>query len=126
MKSLTIEQLIMFHNKITNASGGSHGIKDRGLIESALNRCLATFDGEDLYPTVIEKISVTTVSLVKNHGFVDGNKRVGVSVMLILLSLNNIEIEYSQEELIELGLGLANGELNEENVIRWINQRYKK
>lgn len=123
MKSLTIEQLIMFHKKITNASGGSHGVKDQGLIDSALNRCNATFDGNDLYPTIIEKIAVTTVSLVKNHGFVDGNKRVGVSVMLILLSLNSIEIKYSQEELINLGLGLASGELNEENVITWIKER---
>ncbi len=88
-----------------------------------MNRCYATFDGEDLYPTIIEKIAVTTVSLVKNHGFVDGNKRVGVSVMLILLSLNNIEIKYSQEELINLGLGLASGDLNEENVITWNKER---
>jgi len=123
MKTLTIDQLIMFHKKITNASGGSHGIKDLGLIESALNRCNATFDGDDLYPTVIEKISVTTVSLVKNHGFVDGNKRVGVSVMLILLSLNGIDIKYTQDELIELGLGLASGKLNEENILGWIKER---
>lgn len=123
MKSLTIDQLIMFHKKITNASGGSHGLKDKGLVESALNRCNATFDGEDLYPTIIEKIAVTTVSLVKNHGFVDGNKRVGVSVMLILLSLNSIEIKYSQDELINLGLGLASGKLNEEDVIKWIKKR---
>ena len=63
------------------------------------------------------------MSLVRNHGFVDGNKRVGVSVMLILLSLNGIDIKYTQDELIELGLGLASGKLNEENILGWIKER---
>lgn len=123
MKSISVEQLILFQKKIISASGGSVGVKDIGLVESALNRHKATFDGVDLYPTIIEKISATTVSLVKNHGFVDGNKRVGVTVMLILLKLNEISISYTQQELIDLGLGLASGELNEEDVKRWINTK---
>jgi death-on-curing protein len=123
MISLNIEQVKFLHKIIIQESGGSHGVKDISLVESAINRHKATFDGNDLYPDIISKISVTTVSLVKNHGFVDGNKRIGIAVMDTLLRLNFITVKFTQRELIDLGLGLASGKLNEEDVENWIRDK---
>ena len=95
MRFLRIENVIIFHQKIMKRTGGSAGIRDRGLIESALNRAFMTYDGKDLYPSIIEKISVIGHSLISNHGFVDGNKRIGVAVLLIMLKMNNIEVCYN-------------------------------
>ncbi|MEL7632906.1 type II toxin-antitoxin system death-on-curing family toxin [Sporomusa sphaeroides] len=76
--------------------------------------------GNDLYETVEEKIAATAYSLVSNHGFVDGNKRIGIAAMLLLLQLNGYKLQYSQQELIDLGLGLAAGNLDENDIQRWI------
>ena len=123
MKNLELRQVLIFHDKITKATGGSNGVKDIGLIESAINRGLASFAGEDLYKTTVKKISAITHSLILNHGFVDGNKRIGISVMLLLLKMNELEISYTQSELIELGLNVASGVLNELAIEDWVNQR---
>ncbi len=123
MKSIDINSVLIFHKKIVNQTGGSEEIRDLGLIESGLNRGFATFDGIDLYKEIEDKISAVTHGLVKNHGFVDGNKRIGVSVMVLLLKLNNIHIKYSQQELIELGLKVADGSFNEEDIKMWINNK---
>jgi death-on-curing protein len=120
MKIITSEQVKIFHNKIIQASGGSLGIRDEKLIDSALNRGISTFDGSDLYKTDFEKISAITHSLITNHAFVDGNKRIGIAVMLLLLKLNEISISYSQEELIDLGLGIANGSIAFDEIINWL------
>jgi death-on-curing protein len=96
------------------------GVRDRSLLESAINKANQTFDGQDLYEGIHKKISVITYSLIKNHGFVDGNKRIGVATMLLLLKLNEFNIKYTQEELIEIGLRTAEGIYNEEDIERWI------
>jgi death on curing protein len=124
MELLDIENIILFHKKIVKQTGGSDGIRDLGLIESALNRGLMTFDGRELYESLEMKISVITHGLIRNHGFVDGNKRIGVAVMILLLKMNNIVIRYTQKELIELGLGVAEGRLNEKDILEWI-ERHK-
>jgi death-on-curing protein len=90
VKILKIEAIIKLHEKIIQKTGGSSGIRDIGLLESALNRSLQTFGGEDLYPDILDKISTTTYSFINNHPMIDGNKRLGVMVMWILLKLNNI------------------------------------
>ncbi|TGE36183.1 type II toxin-antitoxin system death-on-curing family toxin [Desulfosporosinus fructosivorans] len=120
IKFLRIENVLMFHGKIIKETGGSAGIRDRGLIESALNRGFMTYDGKDLYPSIIEKISVIAYSLISNHGFVDGNKRIGVAVMLIMLKMNNVKVCYTQKELIELGLKTAEGFMREKDILTWI------
>ena len=122
MKSINLEQVIKFHQKLINATGGSYGIRNKDLIDSAIHRGLSTFEGEDLYKTDIEKIAAITHSLVRNHGFVDGNKRIGIAAMLLLLKINNIPIVYSQRELIALGLGIADSRVEFENIVDWINQ----
>jgi death on curing protein len=124
MKNISIEEVVVFQKKIIDKTGGAIGIRDLGLIESALNNALVTFDGQDLYKETEEKISVITFALIKNHGFVDGNKRIGIAVMILLLRLNRISIVYTQEELVNLGLGIADGSLKEEDIQNWI-QRHK-
>jgi death-on-curing protein len=121
MVTLTLDQLILFHEKIVAKTGGSAGVRDSGLIESALRKAEATFGGQDLYETDIRKIAVIAYSLIKNHGFVDGNKRIGVSAMLLLLKMNMISISYTQQELVELGLRVADGTYNEADIENWIS-----
>ncbi|MEY8744366.1 type II toxin-antitoxin system death-on-curing family toxin [Paenibacillus tundrae] len=122
MKCLSLEQILLFHTKIIKSTGGSDGVRDFGLIESALKKAEATFDGQELYEGNIKKISVTTFALIKNHGFIDGNKRIGVATMLLLLRLNEISVKYEQAELVELGLKTAAGEFTEENIQQWIEE----
>ncbi|MPM93402.1 hypothetical protein SDC9_140539 [bioreactor metagenome] len=120
MKCSTLTQLIEFHKRITIKTGGSDGIRDKGLLESALNRPFATFSGEDLYTPTEKKIAVVTHSLISNHGFVDGNKRIGVSTMILLSKINNINLKFTQQELIELGISTAKGKYSEEDIFNWI------
>lgn len=122
MKTLQIKDIIKLHSKMIAATGGASGIRDIGLVESAFNRCHSSFGGQDLYPEVIEKISVTAYSLINNHGFIDGNKRIGIAVMLMLLKLNDLQITYSQTELVDLGAGVASGEINEDGIEKWIER----
>lgn len=122
MKSLSLGQILEFHTKIIKATSGSDGVRDLGLIESALKKAEATFDGQELYEGNIRKISVITFALIKNHGFIDGNKRIGVATMLLLLRLNEISVKYEQEELVELGLKTAEGKFTEENIQKWIEE----
>ncbi|NLJ40054.1 MAG: type II toxin-antitoxin system death-on-curing family toxin [Clostridiales bacterium] len=120
MKMIGTEEILIFHKKIIKQTGGLYGVRDIGLIESALNRASVTFDGIELYKSIEDKISVITYGLIKNHGFVDGNKRIGVSTMLLLLRINDIQIHYTQNELVQLGLGIADGSLDEKEINKWI------
>ena len=120
MKTISLEELLVFHKKIIEKTGGSKGIRDLNLIESALNRAFVTFESKDLYKDIIDKIAAITYGLINNHGFVDGNKRIGIAFMLFLLKLNELKIRYSQKELIKLGLGIADGLITEENLRNWI------
>ena len=81
-----------------------------------------TFDGKDLYPTKTEKAARLGYSLISNHAFVDGNKRIGVHVMLAFLEFNGIHMKFSDEELVEFGLGVASGDIGYEEVLAWINE----
>jgi len=119
---LTVEDVIVLHSKLIAKSGGSIGIRDKTLIDSALNRAFGTFDGVDLYGSFDGKIAAITYSLINNHGFIDGNKRIGIAVMLLLLRLNGIKIQYKQDELVELGLGIASGIIDEGSIRAWITE----
>ncbi len=94
------------HLMMAEATGGSVGLRDEGLLDSTLESAFATFDGIELYPTTEEKAARLAFSLVSNHAFVDGNKRVGVFVMLCFLELNGIRINAESEDVIRLGLGV--------------------
>ena len=105
---------------MVEATGGSFGIRDENLLDSALNGIFQTFDGKELYPTKEEKGAMLGYSLISNHAFVDGNKRVGIYVMLTFLEVNGIRIECTDNELIELGLGVAAGEISYDEILDWI------
>lgn len=120
MIRLTKQQVIMLHQEVIAQSGGSPEIRDEGLLDSALNAPFQTFAGMELYPTIIDKAAHLGYSLIKNHAFVDGNKRIGTHVMLAFLMLNGIDVDYEDEELIQLILGVAAGEISSEQLLAWL------
>ena len=103
-------------------SGGSDGFRDIGLIESAIMRATAGYGDYDVYPTAIQKAAAICCGLVGNHGFIDGNKRIGVASMLLILQKNGVILRYTQKELIQLGLELAQGLVSVEDCAHWIEQ----
>jgi death-on-curing protein len=117
---LTAREIITLHSKLIAATGGSGGLRDRGLLESAVLNCYQTFDSEDLYPSVIEKAARLAFGICANHPFVDGNKRAAITALLTILRLNDVVISYTQKELVTLGLGVADGSLGYEAVVEWV------
>lgn len=120
MIQLTKQQVILLHKEIIAESGGSPEIRDEGLLDSALNDPFQTFSGTELYPTILEKAARLGYSLIKNHAFVDGNKRIGAHTMLVFLALNNIEVEYEDNDFTQLILGIAAGEISAEQLLAWL------
>lgn len=115
-----IDQVIEMHSILIQRTGGSDGIRDPGLIESALARASAGFGEFERYPSVIAKAAANAHGLGSNHGFIDGNKRVGVAVMLLILRKNDVQLSYTQQELIRLGLDIATDCVNPDDIIAWI------
>lgn len=122
---LTVDEIIELHSKLIAVSGGSCGLRDRGLLESAVYSAQSFFGDVEVYPTVTEKAARLMFSLVNNHAFLDGNKRIGVLVMLMTLKLNGTDISYSQQELIKLGLSAADGKVGYEDILSWIEKHRK-
>lgn len=120
MKRLTKTQILKMHSLLIQKTGGSDGVRDEGLLDSALNLPFQSFDGEDIYKTIQAKAARLGFSLINNHPFVDGNKRIGILAMLVFLEMNGIEIICIDEELIELGLGVADGSLSDKDLLHWI------
>ena len=117
---LTVEEVIMLHQKLLAATGGLPGLRDRGLLESAVLSVDAGFEDVEQYPSVEEKAARLAVALISNHPFADGNKRVGVLAMLMTLKLNDVTLRYTQQELIDLGLAAASGKAGYEEILGWI------
>ena len=122
MIHLSLSEVYELHNKLIHATGGSPGVRDNGLLESAVIGCYQSFGGVDLYPTIIDKSARMAYAICKNHPFIDGNKRVAVTAMLVKLRLNGINLTFTQPELVALGLGIADGSLEYEDIISWINE----
>lgn len=116
------EKVKLLHQLMAEATGGSIGLRDEGLLDSALESAFATFDGVELYPTKEEKAAKLAFSLVSNHAFVDGNKRIGVYVMLSFLEINGIRIDASDDDVVHLGLGIADGTMKYEEILSWITE----
>lgn len=114
------EKVLLLHQIMAEATGGSVGIRDNDLLESALENCFATFDGAELYPTKEEKGARLGYSLISNHAFVDGNKRIGVYIMLSFLEINGIRIEATNEDIINIGLSVADGSMKYEDLLDWV------
>ena len=120
MKRLTKTQILKMHSLLIQETGGSDGVRDEGLLDSALNLPFQSFDGEDIYKTIQAKAARLGFSLINNHPFADGNKRIGILAMLVFLEMNGIEIICTDEELVELGLGVADGSVSYKDLLNWI------
>ena len=114
------DDILLIHSKLIDDFGGSDGIRDEGMQDSAINTPLQTFDSSDLYPTDIDKITRLSFGLVMDHPFIDGNKRIGAHAMLVFLALNDIEVEYEDAEFIKLVLDVAAGEISAEQLLAWL------
>ncbi len=120
MIKLTKEQVILLHTQLIQETGGSDGIRDEALLESALYAPFQSYGGTESFPSIQQKAARLGFGLVKNHAFVDGNKRIGAHVMLVFLALNHIELEYTQEELSNIILKVASSESSFAGLLQWI------
>ena len=113
------EKVLLLHKLITEETGGDPNVRDIALLNSALESAFATFDGQELYPTKQEKGAHIGFSLISNHAFVDGNKRIGMLVMFTYLELNGVVLRPSNAEFARVGLALAAGEMKYEDLLDW-------
>ena len=116
------EKVLLLHQLIAEETGGSIGIRDAGLLESALETALSSFGGQEFYPTKEEKGARLGYNLISNHAFVDGNKRIGVYVMLTFLEVNGIRLDCTNEDVVKIGLGVADGSMDYEALLAWVRE----
>ena len=119
------EQVIFLHSQLIYETGGTDGLRDEGMLESALSAPFQVFDDTEVYPSLQQKAARLCYGLVKNHAFVDGNKRIGAHIMLVFLSLNKIELEYTQKELADIILKVASGDISFEKLLEWVIEHQK-
>ena len=120
MIRFSIEKVKLLHQLMAEETGGSVGIRDEGLLDSAIEGIYQTFDGKELYPTKEEKGARLGYSLISNHSFLDGNKRIGMYVMLTFLEFNGIRLECTNEEVAETGLAVSSGDMGYEDLLAWV------
>ena len=120
MKILTKRQILLLHSELAEESGGSSELRDEGLLDSAISAPFQSFGGIDLYPDIILKAARLGFGLIKNHPFVDGNKRIGAHAMIAFLEVNSISLEYEYDELIEIILSVASGVSLDEDLVVWL------
>ncbi len=126
MIKISKEKALLLHQLMAEATGGSVGVRDSALLESALESCFATFDGVDLYPTKEEKGARLGYALISNHAFVDGNKRIGVYLMTTFLEMNGIRLQATNEEIVQIGLSVADGSMSYEDLLAWVRKHRAK
>ena len=126
MRYLTLGEVVELHGQLIAATGGATGIRDLGLLESALAQPAATFAGTDLHPTIIDRAAALGLSLVANHPFIDGNKRIGHAAMEVFLLLNGYEIDASVDEQERLMLDVASGTVDREQLADWLRRNVVK
>ena len=114
------EKVLLLHKIIAEATGGSVGVRDEALLDSALETAFAGFGNKEFYPTKEEKGARLGYSLISNHAFVDGNKRIGIYVMMTFLEMNGIRLKCTDEEIIKLGLSVADGSMGYEELAEWV------
>ena len=116
------EQILLLHEEVIEQYGGSHGIRDEKLLDSALSVPFQSFGDFEFYPTVLEKAVRLCFGLVMNHPFIDGNKRVGAAALLATLKVNNISYRADRGELSEVILSLSSGKIDYEDLLRWVRE----
>lgn len=126
MKYPTLEEVLFIHDQAVKRFGGSFGLRDAGLLESSLARPQASFDGEDLYPTIFEKAAALIHSLLKNHPFVDGNKRTSYATTGLFLKMNGYILTNIHEDSIIFAMNVENNNLSLEDIASWLKKHTKK
>ena len=119
-EKLSKKQILMLHTQLIQQTGGSEGVRDYNLRDSALETPFQSFGGDELYPTIQAKAARLGYGLIKNHCMIDGNKRIGTHAMLVFLALNGIELKYMQKELYETILDVAAGKIEYEDLLQWV------
>ncbi len=114
------EKVLLLHRLITKETGGDPNIRDTAMLDSALESAFQTFDGDELYPTKEEKAARIGYSLISNHAFVDGNKRIGMYILLTFLETNGIRIHPTNDDVARVGLDVASGKMNYDDLLKWI------
>lgn len=120
MKVLTKRQILMLHSALIQQTGGSDGVRDEGLLDSAIHAPFQTFADQELYPSLLEKAARLGFGLICNHPFLDGNKRIGTHAMLVFLDINQISLSYEDDDLIATILQVASGTLNYNGLLSWL------
>ncbi|HRY14168.1 MAG TPA: type II toxin-antitoxin system death-on-curing family toxin [Syntrophomonadaceae bacterium] len=116
------EKVLLLHQLMAQVTGGSVGVRDYGLLDSTLESAYATFDNQELYPTKEEKGARLGFSLISNHAFVDGNKRIGMYVMLTFLEVNGIKLSCTDEEVASTGFAVAAGDMDYPQLLAWVRE----
>lgn len=122
MKVLSKRQILLLHSALIEQTGGTDGIRDEGLLESALHAPFQSFAEQELYPSLLEKAARLGFGLICNHPFVDGNKRIGTHAMLVFLDINQIELCYEDDELIAVILSVASGTMDYNGLLSWLQE----
>lgn len=120
MKRLSKRQILAMHRALAEETGGMHGVRDDGLLDSALSQPFQTFGGKELYPSVEEKAARLAFGIAKNHPLADGNKRLAAHAALVFLAVNGIWLRYTQKELSDLFWGVADGMVSAEELLDWV------
>ena len=123
MKVLSREQILLLHEQLIERYGGSHGVRDEGLLDSALHAPFQSFGGYEFFPTVTDKAVRLCTGLVQNHPFHDGNKRIAAMALLTTLDLNHVQLRTNSKELSDVILKLAADEINDEDLLQWVKDR---
>ena len=120
MIEFSAEKVLLLHQLLTQETGGDPELRDLGLLDSALKQAFQSFGGQELYPTKEEKGARLGYSLISNHAFVDGNKRIGMFVMLTFLEVNGIRLNHTNEEVARVGWAVASGEMDNDALVQWV------
>jgi death-on-curing protein len=123
---LTLEEVYLLHERLIQLTGGSSGLRDPGLLKSAVARPQASFDGEELYPDLWTKAAALMESLIKNHPFVDGNKRTAVTATAIFLELNHRRLTASNDEVLRFAVQMAAEQAELEEIADWLEAHSSK
>lgn len=122
MRYLTLTEVFFLHDRLLASSGGAAGVRDLHTVEAAIAQPKATFDGEDLYPTVLAKAAALCFSLVQGHALIDGNKRIGHASMAVFLTLNGYTLEADVDDQERLILALASSNLSRDKLVAWLGE----
>jgi death on curing protein len=122
MKYLSAEQVLFIHSRIIDETGGSHGLRDLALLQSAVERPCSTFGSEDLYVSLFNKAAALMESLIKNHPFIDGNKRTAITAVGIFLQLNDYALEASQKALVDFAVSFTTKKVSFDRAVKWFKE----